>query len=352
MNKYKPSNMELVVVTIEWKPIIIDNIHTMYIVSNCGDVWSMYTNQRLTYHIINGYKTVALYINANMKMFKVHRLVAMAFIENSNSLPCVNHKDGNKLNNILSNLEWVTVSDNNRHAIDVLKIRKSVTSVDQYSSDGTQKLAHFPSIKDAAEVTKVDQANIVGVCKGRYKTAGGFVWKYVDKKNDKIQRPVGLQLEQFTNYIITEDGKIYSLNNNKYMKSYINDSGYELVSLSQNGKKKNCYIHILVASLFVLNMDPINKLWVNHIDNNPRNNNYINLEWVTRSENINHAYQQGGLNKRLKGVIQYDLSYNEINRFQSATEASKILNVTRANINSVCKGERNHAGGFKWKFIV
>jgi len=65
-----------------------------------------------------GYKQVTLYDdNGKPKTMRVHKLVALVFIENKNNLPQINHKDGNKLNNVVSNLEWISNYDNIQHAI-------------------------------------------------------------------------------------------------------------------------------------------------------------------------------------------------------------------------------------------
>ena len=66
-----------------------------------------------------GYEVVALSINGVMKDLKIHRLVAEAFLPNPDNLPTVNHKDGNKKNNFLSNLEWSSYTDNQQHAHDM-----------------------------------------------------------------------------------------------------------------------------------------------------------------------------------------------------------------------------------------
>lgn len=63
-----------------------------------------------------GYRRIHVSHNGTQYKFLVHRLVAMAFIPNPDNLPCVNHKDGNKLNNNVDNLEWVTHSENQKHA--------------------------------------------------------------------------------------------------------------------------------------------------------------------------------------------------------------------------------------------
>lgn len=66
-----------------------------------------------------GYEVVALSINGVKKDLKIHRLVAEAFLPNPDNLPTVNHKDGNKKNNLLSNLEWSSYTDNQQHAHDI-----------------------------------------------------------------------------------------------------------------------------------------------------------------------------------------------------------------------------------------
>lgn len=65
-----------------------------------------------------GYKCINLYIKGNYKHFKLHKLIAYYFIPNPDNLPCINHLDGNKLNNDISNLEWSTLSSNTKHAYD------------------------------------------------------------------------------------------------------------------------------------------------------------------------------------------------------------------------------------------
>lgn len=92
-----------------------------YEVSNKGNVRNAVTKQILSKRLTtNGYYRVNVRLG-NVKREKpsvrnVHRLVAMTFIDNPNNYPCVNHIDGNKLNNDTSNLEWCTASDNSKHA--------------------------------------------------------------------------------------------------------------------------------------------------------------------------------------------------------------------------------------------
>lgn len=112
----------------EWKEI--KGYEGKYIISNYGEVISLprykQNNSKLQYvepkeikryvNPQNGYVYVQLWNNAKYKNIRLHKLVAQAFIKNSNNLPQINHKDGNKKNNRVDNLEWCTAKDNILHS--------------------------------------------------------------------------------------------------------------------------------------------------------------------------------------------------------------------------------------------
>lgn len=114
------------------------------------------------------------------------------------------------------------------------------------------------------------------------------------KRNNKelIERQMMRPIEGYEGlYSITEDGKIYSHRQKKFMKPKPHIQGYYRIGLTKNGKQKFYRIHRLVAETFIENTD--NKSEVNHIDGVKNNNHFENLEWVTKSENEKHAYSTG-----------------------------------------------------------
>lgn len=132
-----------------------------------------------------GYKTVSLTKNGSTKTMFVHRIVAEAFLPNPNNLPMVNHKDEDKTNNFIDNLEWCTASYNRTYgkAIErqAKKIRgresKKKIAVIQRDMSG-DFLNWFDSLTKAAENVNGSTSSISAVCKGKRKMAYGYLWEY------------------------------------------------------------------------------------------------------------------------------------------------------------------------------
>lgn len=153
-----------------------------YSIDKNGVVVNTKTNRIMKQQTYHGYKYVQLNNDGKTKMLLVHRLVAMAFIPNPDNLPCVNHKDENKENNSVENLEWCTHSYNNyfgkaKPTVKAQEARKK--EVEQYTKDG-KKVAVYESACEAQRKTGICQANISKCCLKRkgFLSAGGYVWKF------------------------------------------------------------------------------------------------------------------------------------------------------------------------------
>ena len=126
-----------------------------------------------------GYLEVNLWKNNKVKTTMIHRIVAKAFISNQNNLPEVNHKDENKKNNCVDNLELCTSKYNANYGsrTQKMKDKKETKPVFMISKDG-EVLKRFNSLGDAARETGVDISAIIRVCKGKQKTSMGYRWAY------------------------------------------------------------------------------------------------------------------------------------------------------------------------------
>lgn len=158
----------------------VEGYNGEYIVSSEGNVISA-KGKKATEVARNGYERVTLWKNGRGKHFSVHRLVASAFIPNPNNYSMVNHKDGNKLNNHVINLEWCDASQNMKHAYKNNLIDPHTTKVIQYTKD-FEKVKEWKSIADASKYLGLNHANIVTVCKQNTnrKFCGGYIWRYAD----------------------------------------------------------------------------------------------------------------------------------------------------------------------------
>ena len=120
-------------------------------------------------------------VNLSRKTFKVHRLVAIAFIDNPNGFRCVNHKDEDKTNNKVENLEWCSYKYNNNYGTRNARISQNGgRKIAQYSLDG-ELIKTWNSAAEAARHYKVRRTTIAGCCAGRQHTSCGFIWRFCDE---------------------------------------------------------------------------------------------------------------------------------------------------------------------------
>ena len=163
----------------EWRNIIIDG-ETIenYQISSMG----RFKNSKGI--IMENYKphhSGYIFCRVNIEKYPLHRLVAFAFLENLENKQIVNHIDGNKTNNSVSNLEWCTIVENNQHAIDTGLKKFYKRKIGQYTIDG-ELVKEFNSIVEAVNETKI--LGIKNVLYGKQNISGGFVWKYLDENDE------------------------------------------------------------------------------------------------------------------------------------------------------------------------
>lgn len=160
-----------------WKTV---KNYPKYEVSINGDIRNRKTKRILKPEVCKkwGYLRVRLYFEKKKAKHElVHRVVASTFLDNPNNLPEVNHKDKNKTNNKVSNLEWCTSQYNSRHSHG-----KPVIII--YPGNRVGKT--FQCIMEAEKATGIDNSSIIRCCKGVQKHAGGFMWKYAEKHEVKL----------------------------------------------------------------------------------------------------------------------------------------------------------------------
>lgn len=148
-----------------------------------------------------------------------------------------------------------------------------------------------------------------------------------------------IPIPEFENYLISPEGIVTNSKNGKALKNSLNENGYLYVSLWKNNRGNPKTVHRLVAEAYIPN--PENKPFVNHIDANRANPSVDNLEWVTQSENIQHAYNIGNMSqKRNLTNEQLEIALNKFLCGESQTAIASFFGIglPRLTINL-----RNHA---------
>lgn len=169
---------------IIWKDVV--GFEGLYKVSNKGQVYSVAGNKIMKQTLNGNYYAIQLTNSNKRSTYFVHRLVAMAFVKNIENKEFVNHIDRNGKNNNLENLEWVTPSENSKHAAETQK----------HPENSVKQLENYDTTYNGEELFNI-------------------------------------KFENTTNFKITKSGKIYNVNLKRYVKPLVNNSGYLTVTLNK-----------------------------------------------------------------------------------------------------------------------
>lgn len=273
-----------------FKKIILDGEITRWSVNEEGQVRNDETGKFLKGTVLHTYRYINFRWNHKQKNKSIHRLVAEAFLPNPDNLPYVHHIDGNRLNNKLENLKWVSEKEN---------------------------------AEEASHVKKKPNCSQSGV--------EGEEWKYF---RDTI-------------YQISNKGRIKNTKTNRITYGSLADCGYKRFEIHfENGKIKKFLVHQLVYECFVSpNFDKIN-----HINGIKTDNRVENLESVSHQENMKKAcYETNAWNFRR--VAQYDKEGNFIREYANASEAGRAMGILPGSMRNCIRLRKGRYKDFIFKWI-
>lgn len=342
-----------------WLPVPHILFMNFYMISNYGRVFSHHVH-RIKAPIITkeGYKKIVLSARRKRQNLRIHRLVALAFNKKPENMDVVNHLDGNKMNNKSDNLQWTNHSGNSQHAHDNDLVKNKGKKVVQYDlSNNVIKV--FNSMIGAGKELGVSYDSIYSSCNYGKLIKSSCYFKYHDEEAMiKHEAPIdGEEIITHPNYSITPSGAIYSKTYKRYLSTEDMSSGYPAVGLYRNGVETPFFVHILVATYFVRNDDPINNTVVNHKDGHRDNFDMSNLEWITQSQNCAHVYKLDG--SRLHSVLQTNLDDTFVAVHKSLKTAGDALGKKDGG-SSIGKALKKGINGvigigisydYKWKTI-
>jgi len=302
---------------VKWKPVVIDDQEMDYLVSSDGRVWSKKSGRELKpSHCTGGYPRVAVSTLGKVFHVRVHTLVARAFLNRPSRDHVVNHIDGDKTNNVLDNLEWVTRSENTKHAfkaglIPMKNVKKTVS--------GDQRPYHMAPV--------------------------------FSEKDFLIEVWAPVPIEEYSEvFSVSSLGRIRRESYSKraaagsIKKSFQNKQGYFNVQLRHNTVVKTVSVHRLVAEAF---LPGSKKSTVNHKNMNRADNRLENLEWATRSENLQHAFDNGRRSPSGSSHYRAKLTEKDVREIRalyeqngiSMTELGRKYETSTANIRSIVTGK-------------
>jgi hypothetical protein len=347
---------------VKWMPI---KNHRGYYASETGLI-------RSPYGILKGSRNGDGYrcIGIQGKQYLAHRLVAMAFIENPEEKPCVDHINRLRDDNHYLNLRWVTPAENSANQgehtmrgkkvvqfdLDGVEIKTwdSASSVDEYfeklgiGRDGKKVIGPSKHAEDSGNsITRTAASH------SHNHRAYDFLWRWYDDVHfdtSEIWLPIIIfedGRERISDKFVSERGNVRTPRHG-ISKGTLLGAGYRTISVFG----KTYPVHRLVAATFKPDGAKAG-LVVDHIDRNRENNHMDNLRWVTSAENAQLSFTEAGGNDSAKPVRQIDYKGDMLREFISISDASRVLRICQPYISdSAHSKEPLMKGGFYFEFIT
>ncbi len=344
--------------------------HPGYYVSQCGGIYYRLKHgyRKMKEQSVNGYRHVTIRAKGCNKThnFRVHRLVASAWLTNEMDLPIVNHKDGNRSNNQVTNLEWVTYKGNWQHAREtgLWKPKNNGRCVAIVDATSGNLVGSYSNILEATKATDVSEARLRRALKLNVETLENYRVNYTDiakpascdeewrtVENDSVSADLGYQ--------VSNTGRVRNRRGNE-LKPRKGSGGHLSVYLSMGKRNATVGLQVsrLVAAAFVPNPDPDNLLCVDHIDTDTNNNYSSNLRWVTQRQNLLNPLS---LKKHFRPVDQLDEDGKVLRTFESVLQAAQFITTSlsgrrtdnvRTSISKCLTGNLQSCYGHRWRRAV
>ena len=346
----------------EWRTV---KDYPGYDVSNMGKVRSEYLGRK---KICNGWKNRAGYIGIKLtkiingikikKHFRIHQLVAIAFIPNPENKPEVNHL-GEKTDNRVCMLEWATKSENCQHSV---KYRRSeglktlvINKIDINTNQIIQTYNNWKEVKNDG----FSPRNVQYCSDGEAPHHKGFKWQIIDPRNHnslegeiwtKLKDSVYEEVNKYINYDVSNMGRLK--NSKGELIGIKNNNGF--ISISKNNEKpKQMRIYRLVLMAFNI-LNPENKPEVDHIDSNPDNNKLSNLRWANKIEQSTNpntiAKLKRSINLHKRNCIEIKVIHNNEEKiYKGITELGELLKMSCETIKKYAQNGEEFKG---YKFEI
>jgi len=304
-----------------------------YLASSLGRIYSMKSGKVVSGNVrADGYMQTNIPINGVNKATLMHVLICHAFHGYPpNDTYTVDHIDRDKVNNMPSNLRWASKSEQTVNRDPLGKRKYMIAEVNN------GEIINFYDYQYILEIFDVDE--IIIPDSGLY--YGNSLWIYENFTDldmvDEIWSPINVGGKIV---MVSNMGRVHS---SRKTFGCTLASGYKSVGIDGSP----FLVHKLIITAFKGNYDP--SLVVNHIDRDRSNNRLDNLEVITTSENVIHAYNTG--HKTLKSVQQLSLHGAVIATYSSIQKASEATAIGHSSISKAANGKQKTAGGFLWQFV-